>query len=139
MVAANPYPGWWATSQNYDTTRRNTKEPDDIYTSKQDKERRKRDDFYAEKTWSQREKERKDKFKDDFMSGKFFEKYEFDQCQTRGQDDDDIHPIFKIKRSSSQEDFKKEYRKLILKHHPDKSDSDGSFFIKVQEAWREIS
>ena len=91
MVAANPYPGWWATSQNYDTTRRNTKEPDDIYTSKQDKERRKRDDFYAEKSWSKREKERKDKFKDDFMSGNFFEKQEFDQCQT----DDDIHPILK--------------------------------------------
>ena len=112
----------------------------DIYMSKQDIRRKELDDFYAEKSWSKREKERKDKFKADFMSGKFFEKYEFDLCHAaRGQDGDDIHPIFKIKRSSSQEDFKKEYRKLILKHHPDKSDSDGSFFIKVQEAWREIS
>ena len=110
----------------------------DIYMSKQDIRRKELDDFYAEKSWSKREKERKDKFKADFMSGKFFEKYEFDLCHA-GQDDDDIHPIFKIKKSSSQEDFKKEYRKLILKHHPDKSDNDGSFFIKVQEAWREIS
>jgi DnaJ-domain-containing protein 1 len=123
MVGLSPYPD------------------NDIYMSKQDIRRKELDDFYAEKTWSQREKERKNKFKDDFMSGKFFEKYEFDQGkeQRAAAADDDIHPIFKIKKSSSQEDFKKEYRKLILKHHPDKSDSDGSFFIKVQEAWQAIA
>ena len=46
----------------------------------------------------------------------------------------DIHPIFKIKKSSSEEDFKKQYKKLILKHHPDKG-GDSSIFIKVKEAW----
>ena len=46
----------------------------------------------------------------------------------------DIHPVFKIKKSSSQEDFKEVYRQMILETHPDKGGSHDEF-IKVQDAW----
>ena len=46
-----------------------------------------------------------------------------------------IHPVFKIKKSSSMEDFKKKYRELILQHHPDKENGDHNKFIEIQEAW----
>ena len=54
------------------------------------------------------------------------------------KEDKDIHPIFKIKKSSSEDDFKKAYHKLILKHHPDKGGS-SSIFIKIQEAYENLS
>ena len=46
----------------------------------------------------------------------------------------DIHPVFKIKKSSSQEDFKEVYRQMILEVHPDKGGSHEEF-IEVQDAW----
>ena len=49
----------------------------------------------------------------------------------------EIHPVFKIKKSSSQEDFKEVYREMILKHHPDKG-GDHDKFIEVQSAWDEL-
>ena len=48
---------------------------------------------------------------------------------------DSIHPIFKIKKSSSEEDFKKKYRELILQHHPDKENGSHDKFIEIKEAW----
>jgi DnaJ-class molecular chaperone len=65
------------------------------------------------------------------MQGEFFEK---EQEGFININLNDIHPIFKIKKSSSEEDFKKQYKKLILKHHPDKG-GDSSMFIKIKEAW----
>ena len=56
---------------------------------------------------------------------------------TQGEYQTDIHPIFKIKKSSSKDDFKKQYKKLILEHHPDKG-GDSSMFVKIQEAWENI-
>tara|TARA_R110000796_G_scaffold72978_1_gene164529 strand:- start:162 stop:461 length:300 start_codon:yes stop_codon:yes gene_type:complete len=50
----------------------------------------------------------------------------------------DIHPVFKIKKSSSQEDFKEVYRQMILETHPDKGGSHEEF-IKVQDAWEELN
>lgn len=49
----------------------------------------------------------------------------------------ELHPIFKIKKSSSQEDFKEVYRELILEHHHDKGGSHEEF-IKVQDAWEKL-
>jgi len=49
----------------------------------------------------------------------------------------DIHPVFKIKKSSSEEDFKEVYRQMILKTHPDKG-GDHDEFIKVQDAWEDL-
>ena len=48
-----------------------------------------------------------------------------------------MHPIFRIKKSSSQEDFKQIYREMILEHHPDKGGSHEKF-IQVQSAWEEL-
>ncbi len=142
--AANPYPGWWATSDepvirgkptNYDR-------PDmKAYRSKYDEEERRRkelNEFYNKKSYNQRRKEFEEEFKRSFMRGDFFtEDYETKNNHFHNSNSDEIHPIFKIKKSSSKEDFKKEYKKLILKAHPDKG-GDTSFFIKIQEAWEEI-
>ena len=139
---ANPYPLWWASS-NERTIRDEPpprREEDDIYKSHKDREKEYWDQFYREKPWSQRENERKEQFKRDFMSGKFFyDETQNENCNNSYFDNHSevIHPIFKIKKSSSEEDFKKAYRKLILKHHPDKG-GDSSFFIKIQEAYEEI-
>lgn len=42
--------------------------------------------------------------------------------------------VFGLKKSASQEDVKKAYRKEILKSHPDKGGSN-ELFRKIQEAW----
>jgi DnaJ-domain-containing protein 1 len=133
---ANPYPGWWATSKEPHAPRgqtRKNKLPDDIYKSEQDKEREYYDQYYKEKGYSQRRKEFEEEFKKKFMRGDFFE-FSSTKSDNSFTHENDIHPIFKIKKSSSQEEFKKEYKKLILKHHPDKG-GNSSMFIKIKEAY----
>jgi len=49
-----------------------------------------------------------------------------------------VGEVFKIKKSSSQEDFKEVYRQMILETHPDKGGSHEEF-IKVQDAWEELN
>lgn len=130
---ANPYPGWWASSDEPVTRERPNKEPiPEHYKSQQDRDREYYDQYYKEKSYTRRRQEFEEDFKKRFMQGELF-----------GEDDEDgfininpheIHPIFKIKKSSSEEDFKKQYKKLILKHHPDKG-GDSSIFIKIKEAW----
>ena len=78
------------------------------------------------------------------MEGEFFKEKQSEASQRQSNSNfageystSDLHPIFKIKKSSSEEDFKKQYKKLILKHHPDKG-GDASMFIKIQEAWESI-
>tara|TARA_R110001592_G_scaffold111877_2_gene309734 strand:+ start:483 stop:818 length:336 start_codon:yes stop_codon:yes gene_type:complete len=51
---------------------------------------------------------------------------------------DEIHPVFNIKKSSSQEDFKQVYRKMILESHPDKPLGSHEEFIKIQAAYEEL-
>lgn len=144
---ANPYPGWWATSKDPMMGNKpkvsgakpdkNKLPDDDIYKSKQDKQREYYDQYYKEKSYSERRKEFEEEFKKKFMRGDFFE---FSSAKSnnsfsaRDKHENDIHPIFKIKKSSSQEEFKKEYKKLILKHHPDKG-GNSSMFIKIKEAY----
>ena len=50
---------------------------------------------------------------------------------------DSIHPVFGIKKSSSMEEFKEVYRQMILETHPDKG-GDNQQFIRVREAWDEL-
>ena len=54
------------------------------------------------------------------------------------QSDDAIHPVFKIKKSSSEEDFKDVYKKMILETHPDKVEGKEEEFIKVRDAWETL-
>jgi hypothetical protein len=49
-----------------------------------------------------------------------------------------LHPVFKIKKSSSMEEFKEVYRQMILEHHPDKG-GDNQEFIRVREAWEDLT
>ena len=133
--SANAYPGWWATSSDNGVPKRDP--IPDIYKSQKDKDREYWDEYYRDKGWSQRRKEFEEDFKKRFMEGEFFDKDypKQDTKFTQGEYQvNDIHPVFKIKKSSSEEDFKKEYKKLILQHHPDKG-GDSSMFIKIQEAW----
>jgi hypothetical protein len=53
--------------------------------------------------------------------------------------DDSIHPVFKIKKSSSEDDFKEVYRKMILETHPDKVEGREEEFIRVRDAWEELN
>ena len=56
----------------------------------------------------------------------------------RTTDTDAIHPVFKIKKSSSEEDFKEVYKKMILASHPDKVEGKEQEFIKVRNAWETL-
>ncbi len=132
---ANPYPMWWASSDEPVTRERPDKNKlPEHYKSQQDKDREYYDQYYKEKSYTQRRQEFEEDFKKRFMQGEFFEQKEEDSLNMNPHE---IHPIFKIKKSSSEEDFKKQYKKLILTHHPDKG-GDSSIFIKVKEAWDKL-
>ena len=102
------YPGWWATSSENGVPKRDP--IPDMYKSQKDKEREYWDEYYRDKGWSQRRKEFEEDFKERFMEGEFFDKnYENQHTNfTQGEYQvNDIHPVFKIKKSSSEEDFKR--------------------------------
>ncbi len=86
-----------------------------------------------EKQW----KEYRDKRADDFFKN-FFGFFGFDgeSSQSRKEKSEPGYPfsVFGLKRSSSEEELKKAYRKKILKTHPDKGGSNEAF-RKIQEAW----
>lgn len=69
-----------------------------------------------------------------YRKPKFYDFNKAEKYNYKTSYNDPIHPIFKIKKSSSEEDFKKKYRELILEHHPDKN-GDHDKFIEIQEAW----
>lgn len=51
----------------------------------------------------------------------------------------DFYAVLQVDSKASQEDIKKAYQQLILRHHPDKAqDHQGNadIFIKIDEAWR---
>ena len=105
-----------------------------IYQSESDVDTRFWDQYYQEKSWSKRVLERQAEMRGDFLRAVCVN----DADQHVG----DIHPVFKIKRSSSEEDFKKVYRQLILETHPDKTNGCSQTtanFIKIRNAWLNLS
>lgn len=116
MVNADPYPDWSpgiSEGPAYSNKRANK-------TNK-----------YKYQSWAEQERQRKQRFREDFMNSNF-------RCDDRSYNSTEIlDPIFKIKKSSSYEDFKLKYRELVLEHHPDKG-GDPSMFIKVKEHWETI-
>lgn len=51
----------------------------------------------------------------------------------------DYYQVLSVTQESSQDDIKKAYQQLILRHHPDKSEGgDGSLteFLKIDEAYK---
>jgi len=142
---ANPYPLWWASSDeevvkdkpNNPKKERKKYNTDDIYKSQKEKEKEYWDKYYAQKSWSQRRREFEKQFREDFLNGKYFQEPDSEENHFCDPTNNDIHPVFKIKKSSSEEDFRKAYRKLILQNHPDKG-GDSKVFINIQEAWERI-
>ena len=45
------------------------------------------------------------------------------------------YKILGVSPGSSKDDIKKQYRKLIMKYHPDKCQDDGSKFREIQRAY----
>ena len=74
---ANPYPGWWATSDKpverdipTDWSSPDMK-PYRYYHDEEEKERKEKDTYYNEKGYSERRKEFQEEFKRKFMEGEF--------------------------------------------------------------------
>jgi len=50
----------------------------------------------------------------------------------------DYYEILGVKSNSAGDDIKKAYRKLSLKHHPDKNGGDSGMFKKINEAYQTL-
>ena len=65
--------------------------------------------------------------------------YSWDSNQEKEEmPDDQDYRVMGLKRSCSQEDLKKKYRKLALKYHPDKSGGTTELFQKMKDAYDNI-
>jgi len=77
------------------------------------------------------ERERSERFKNFFQGF-----YGYDQNNSNQEPLDREYPysVFGLKRSASDDDMKKAYRKAVLKAHPDRGGTN-ELFRKVREAW----
>ena len=69
---------------------------------------------------------------------KFYDFSKAEEYNYKTSRSESLHPVFKIKKSSSMEEFKEVYRQMILEHHPDKG-GDNQEFIRVREAWNDLT
>lgn len=51
----------------------------------------------------------------------------------------DYYSILEIDKTATQDDIKRAYRKLAMKHHPDRTGGDDTQFKKIQEAYDILS
>jgi DnaJ-domain-containing protein 1 len=79
----------------------------------------------------QEEQERSERFKN-FFEGFFG--FNEDDSNKESLDRDYPYNVFGLKRSASDDDMKKAYRKAVLKAHPDKGGSN-ELFRKIRQAW----
>lgn len=77
------------------------------------------------------DKERQDRFKNFFQG---FFGFDTNEISQESLDKDYPYNVFGLKRSASDEDMKKAYRKAVLKAHPDKGGSN-ELFRKIRQAW----
>jgi hypothetical protein len=82
----------------------------------------------------QQEKQKTDKEKENFFKRFFGGFFGFDSEEPEILEPDYPFNVFGLKKSASNEDMKKAYRKSILKNHPDKGGSSEAF-RRIQEAW----
>ena len=87
----------------------------------------------------QAEKETRDKRANDFFKRFFggFYGWDSNDLDEPKEKKDPNYPfnVFGLKRSASDDDVKKAYRKSVLKTHPDKPGGSNEAFRKIQEAW----
>lgn len=97
-------------------------------------------DYQDEINRQQKERERKHKEKSDKEKENFFRRFfggffGFDSEEEPEKVEPDYpYSVFGLKKSASNEDMKKAYRKSVLKEHPDKGGTCEGF-RKIQEAW----
>jgi DnaJ-class molecular chaperone len=98
-------------------------------------------DYEAEfkKSENKREKERQEKYNERSKENtrRFFKSFfgwDIPEEDPISFSEDYPYNVFGLKKSASNEDVKKAYRKEILKSHPDKGGSN-ELFRKIQEAW----
>ena len=95
---------------------------------------------YEDEIRKQRERQAEQQQKEqDERANKFFKRffgffggYEEEE---KPKEIDYPYSVFGLKRSASDEDMKRAYRKSVLKSHPDKPGGSNEAFRKVQEAW----
>lgn len=46
------------------------------------------------------------------------------------------YEILEVESTCSTGELKASYKRLLLKHHPDKGEEDGESFMRVQSAWK---
>ena len=51
----------------------------------------------------------------------------------------DYYNILKVNANSTQDEIKKSYRKMSLKHHPDRKGGDSEMFKKINAAYEILS
>jgi DnaJ-class molecular chaperone len=48
----------------------------------------------------------------------------------------DYYEALNISKEASQEEIKRAYQQLILRHHPDKAEGDLNIFLKIEKAYK---
>ncbi len=86
------------------------------------------------------DKERWAEFAKKFAQGFFGFSDSDSEAKAKEEHSDKDYPysVFGLKRSASEEDVKKAYRKKILKAHPDKGGTN-ELFRKIRDAWEYFS
>lgn len=95
---------------------------------------------YADEIRKQKERqERYEQEKQDKKANDFFKRF-FGFFGGYDEEEKPLAPdypysVFGLKRSASDDDMKRAYRKSVLKSHPDKPGGSNEAFRKIQEAW----
>ena len=85
------------------------------------------------------EQERSEQFKNFFRGFYGYDKgFNTDDSNKESLDRDYPYNVFGLKRSASDDDMKKAYRKAVLKAHPDRGGTSEAF-RRVREAWEYFS
>lgn len=94
-------------------------------------------DYYHdyEQYMQDRKREQEEKYQDRFNNFfKGFFGFDTDDSNKESLAEDYPYNVFGLKRSASDDDVKKAYRKAVLKAHPDRGGSN-ELFRKIREAW----
>lgn len=84
-----------------------------------------------EEAEEQERTQQQERFKNFFQG---FFGFDTNEISQESLDKDYPYNVFGLKRSASDEDMKKAYRKAVLKAHPDKGGSN-ELFRKIRQAW----